>query len=97
MIRSFWRGPILANTVKQFWTDVIWGDLDYLFVDLPPGTGDVPLTVMQSIPLDGLIIVTSPQELAVMIVNKAIKMAKQLDIDPWFNRKYELRRLPKMR
>ncbi len=75
-----WRGPILANTVKQFWTDVIWGDLDYLFVDLPPGTGDVPLTVMQSIPLDGLIIVTSPQELAVMIVNKAIKMAKQLDV-----------------
>ncbi len=75
-----WRGPILANTVKQFWTDVIWGDLDYLFVDLPPGTGDVPLTVMQSIPLDGLVIVTSPQELAVMIVNKAIKMAKQLDI-----------------
>ncbi|HPZ43235.1 MAG TPA: Mrp/NBP35 family ATP-binding protein [Bacillota bacterium] len=75
-----WRGPVLANTVKQFWTDVIWGDLDYLFVDLPPGTGDVPLTVMQSIPLDGLIIVTSPQELAMMIVNKAIKMAKRLDL-----------------
>lgn len=75
-----WRGPVLSGVVKQFWTDVVWTDLDYLFVDLPPGTGDVPLTVMQSLPLSGLIVVSSPQELAVMIVNKAIKMAKLLDI-----------------
>jgi Mrp family chromosome partitioning ATPase len=75
-----WRGPLLGKMVGQFWTDVVWTDLDYLFVDLPPGTGDVPLTVMQSLPLNGLIIVTSPQELAVMIVNKAIKMAKIMDI-----------------
>jgi len=75
-----WRGPILSGVVKQFWTDVVWTDLDYLFVDLPPGTGDVPLTVMQSLPLNGLIVVTSPQELAVMIVNKAVKMAKQMNI-----------------
>lgn len=75
-----WRGPLLGKMVGQFWTDVVWNDLDYLFVDLPPGTGDVPLTVMQSLPLNGLIIVTSPQELATMIVNKAIKMAKIMDI-----------------
>ena len=75
-----WRGPILSGVVKQFFTDVVWTDLEYLFVDLPPGTGDVPLTVMQSLPLNGLIVVTSPQELAVMIVNKAVKMAKQLNI-----------------
>jgi len=75
-----WRGPILANTVKQFWTEVIWTDLDYIFVDLPPGTGDVPLTVMQSLPLNGLIVVSSPQDLAVMIVKKAIKMAKAMNI-----------------
>lgn len=75
-----WRGPLLGKIVGQFWTDVVWSDLDYLFVDLPPGTGDVPLTVMQSLPLNGLIIVTSPQELAVMIVNKAIKMAKLMNI-----------------
>lgn len=75
-----WRGPLLGKMVEQFWTDVVWTDLDYLFVDLPPGTGDVPLTVMQTIPLNGLIIVTSPQELAVMIVNKAIKMAKIMNI-----------------
>lgn len=71
-----WRGPIIANVVKQFWTDVIWGDLDFLFVDLPPGTGDAPLTVMQSLPLDGIVIVSSPQDLAVMVVKKAIKMAR---------------------
>jgi len=71
-----WRGPIIANVVKQFWTDVIWGDLDFLLVDLPPGTGDAPLTVMQSLPLDGIVIVSSPQDLAVMVVKKAIKMAK---------------------
>jgi Mrp family chromosome partitioning ATPase len=75
-----WRGPILASVVKQFWSDVAWGELDYLFVDLPPGTGDVPLTVMQSLPLNGLIVVTSPQELAAMIVRKAIKMAMHMAI-----------------
>lgn len=75
-----WRGPLLGKMAGQFWTDVVWTDLDYLFVDLPPGTGDVPLTVMQSLPLNGLIIVTSPQELATMIVNKAIKMAKLMNI-----------------
>lgn len=75
-----WRGPILGNTVKQFWTDVIWGDLDFLFIDMPPGTGDVPLTVFQSIPVDGIIIVTSPQELVSMIVSKALKMAEIMKI-----------------
>lgn len=75
-----WRGPLLAGTVKQFWTDVIWGDLDFLFIDMPPGTGDVPLTVFQSIPLDGIVIVTSPQELVSMIVKKAYNMAKQMKI-----------------
>jgi Mrp family chromosome partitioning ATPase len=75
-----WRGPLLANTVKQFWEEVVWGDLDALLVDLPPGTSDVPLTVMQSIPVSGLIIVCSPQELAAMIVRKAIKMAAMLNI-----------------
>lgn len=75
-----WRGPIIANTVKQFWTDVIWGDVDYMFVDMPPGTGDVPLTVFQSLPVDGIIIVTSPQELVSMIVAKAVKMAEIMKI-----------------
>ena len=75
-----WRGPIIAGTVKQFWTDVIWGDLDFLFVDMPPGTGDVPLTVFQSLPVDGIIIVTSPQELVSMIVGKAVKMAQMMNI-----------------
>ena len=75
-----WRGPILANTVKQFWTDVIWGDLDFLFIDMPPGTGDVPLTVFQSIPVDGIVIVTSPQELVSMIVAKALKMAEMMKV-----------------
>jgi len=75
-----WRGPIIASTVKQFWTDVIWGDVDYMFIDFPPGTGDVPLTVFQSIPLDGIIIVTSPQELVSMIVSKAVKMAAMMNI-----------------
>jgi Mrp family chromosome partitioning ATPase/predicted Fe-Mo cluster-binding NifX family protein len=75
-----WRGPILANTVKQFWTDVVWGDLDFLFIDMPPGTGDVPLTVFQSIPVDGLVIVTSPQELVSMIVAKALKMAEMMKV-----------------
>lgn len=75
-----WRGPILGNTVKQFWTDVIWGDLDFLFIDMPPGTGDVPLTVFQSIPVDGIVIVTSPQELVSMIVSKALKMAEMMKV-----------------
>lgn len=75
-----WRGPIIAGTVKQLWSEVIWNDVDYMFVDMPPGTGDVPLTVFQSIPVEGIIIVTSPQELVSMIVEKAIKMAKMMDI-----------------
>ena len=75
-----WRGPIIANTVKQFWTDVIWGKVDCMFIDLPPGTGDVPLTVFQSIPVDGLVIVTSPQELVGMIVEKAVNMAALMHI-----------------
>lgn len=75
-----WRGPIIAGTVKQFWTDVIWEDIDYMFIDMPPGTGDVPLTVFQSIRVDGIIIVTSPQELVSMIVSKAVKMANMMNI-----------------
>lgn len=75
-----WRGPVIAGTVKQFWTDVLWGDVDYLFVDMPPGTGDVPLTVFQSLPVDGIIVVTSPQELVSMIVGKAVKMAEMMNI-----------------
>ncbi len=75
-----WRGPVIAGTVKQFWTDVIWGDVDYMFVDMPPGTGDVPLTVFQSIPVDGIIVVTSPQELVEMIVGKAVNMAEMMNI-----------------
>lgn len=75
-----WRGPIISGTVKQFWTDVIWGEIDYLFLDMPPGTGDVPLTVFQSIPLDGIIIVTSPQDLVSLIVRKAYNMAKSMNI-----------------
>lgn len=75
-----WRGPIIANTVKQFWTDVIWNEVDYMFIDMPPGTGDVPLTVFQSIPVDGIVIVTSPQELVSMIVSKAVKMAEMMNI-----------------
>ena len=75
-----WRGPVIAGTVKQFWSDVVWGDLDYLFVDMPPGTGDVPLTVFQSLPVDGIVIVTSPQELVQMIVKKAYNMAGMMNI-----------------
>lgn len=75
-----WRGPIIAGVVKQFWNEVLWGDLDYLFVDMPPGTGDVPLTVFQSLPLDGVVIVSSPQDLVQMIVKKAYYMARQMDI-----------------
>lgn len=75
-----WRGPMIAGLVTQFWTDVVWGDLDYLFVDMPPGTGDVPLTVFQSLPVDGVIVVTSPQDLVSMIVTKAVNMAGMMDI-----------------
>jgi Mrp family chromosome partitioning ATPase len=74
------RGPIIAGTVKQFWTDVIWTDVDFMFVDMPPGTGDVPLTVFQSIPVDGIIVVTSPQDLVSMIVAKAVKMAEMMNV-----------------
>lgn len=75
-----WRGPLIGNIVKQFWTDVIWPDVDYLFVDMPPGTGDVPLTVFQSLPVDGIVVVTSPQELVSLIVSKAVNMAKMMNI-----------------
>lgn len=75
-----WRGPVIAGTVKQFWTDVIWESEDYMFVDMPPGTGDVPLTVFQSLPIDGIIVVTSPQELVSMIVEKAVKMAGIMEV-----------------
>ena len=76
-----WRGPVIAGTVKQFWSDVVWNDVDYMFVDMPPGTGDVPLTVFQSLPLDGIVIVTSPQELVSMIVEKAVNMASLMDVN----------------
>ncbi len=75
-----WRGPVIAGAVKQFWTDVVWGDLDYLFVDMPPGTGDVPLTVFQSLPVDGILVVTSPQDLVSMIVSKAVRMAEMMKV-----------------
>lgn len=75
-----WRSPMITGTVKQFWTDVVWKDIDYMFVDMPPGTGDVPLTVFQSIPLDGIVVVASPQELVSMIVQKAVKMAQMMNV-----------------
>ncbi len=75
-----WRGPVIAGVVTQFWTDVIWGDIDFMFVDMPPGTGDVPLTVFQSLPVDGAIVVTSPQDVVSMIVSKAVNMARMMDI-----------------
>ena len=75
-----WRGPVIAGTVKQFWTDVMWGDVDFMFVDMPPGTGDVPLTVFQSLPVDGILIVTSPQQLVGMIVEKAVRMAQMMNV-----------------
>lgn len=76
-----WRGPVIGGTVKQFWTDVVWGDIDVMLIDMPPGTGDVPLTVFQSIPVDGIVVVTSPQELVSMIVKKAVKMADMMNIN----------------
>ena len=75
-----WRGPVIAGTVKQFWTDVMWGDVDFMFVDMPPGTGDVSLTVFQSLPVDGILIVTTPQELVGMIVEKAVRMAQMMNV-----------------
>lgn len=75
-----WRGPMIGNMVRQFWTDVIWSDVDFMFIDMPPGTGDVPLTVFQSIAVDGIIVVTSPQELVSMIVSKAVRMAEMMNI-----------------
>jgi len=75
-----WRGPLIAGTVKQFWTDVFWGDLDYLVIDMPPGTGDVALTVMQSIPINGIVMVSVPQDLVSMIVAKAVNMVKTMNI-----------------
>ena len=75
-----WRGPIIAGTVKQFWQEVIWKDVDFLFVDMPPGTGDVPLTVFQTLPVDGIVIVASPQELVSMVVEKAVKMAEMMEV-----------------
>lgn len=75
-----WRGPVIAGAVKQFWTDVIWGEVDYMLVDMPPGTGDVPLTLYQSLPVDGIVIVTSPQDLVSMVVTKAVKMAEMMNI-----------------
>ena len=75
-----WRGPILASVVTQFWSETAWGDVDYLFVDMPPGTGDVPLTVFQSLPVDGIVVVTSPQELVGMIVTKAVRMAQMMEV-----------------
>ena len=75
-----WRGPVIAGTVTQFWSDVAWGEVDYMFVDMPPGTGDVPLTIFQSLPVDGIIVVTTPQQLVSMIVSKAVKMAKLMNI-----------------
>ena len=75
-----WRGPVIAGVVKQFWSDVFWNNIDVMFVDMPPGTGDVPLTVFQSLPLDGIIVVTSPQELVSMVVSKAVNMANEMNI-----------------
>jgi len=75
-----WRGPVIAGTVKQFWTDVIWNEVDYMFVDMPPGTGDVPLTVFQSLPIEGIVVVTSPQDLVSMVVAKAVNMAKLMNV-----------------
>lgn len=75
-----WRGPVISGMIKQFWTDIIWSDVDWMFIDMPPGTGDVPLTVFQSLPVDGIIVVTTPQDLVSMIVKKAVNMAKMMNI-----------------
>ena len=75
-----WRGPVIAGVIQQFWSEVVWGDVDYMFVDMPPGTGDVPLTVFQSLPVAGVVVVTSPQELVGMVVEKAVKMAEKMNV-----------------
>ena len=77
---TLWRGPVIAGAVTQFWTDVAWGDVDYMFVDMPPGTGDVPLTVFQSLPVDGIVIVSSPQSLVSLVVEKSVRMAKMMNV-----------------
>ena len=93
-----WRGPVIAGAVKQFWTDVVWKDVDFLFVDMPPGTGDVPLTVFQSLPVDGIVVVASPQELVSMIVAKAVNMAEMMKVPMLgMRREYELYPLPGLR
>lgn len=93
-----WRGPVIAGVVTQFWSDVLWDDVDYMFVDMPPGTGDVPLTVFQSLPIDGIVIVTSPQELVSMIVAKAVNMAKLMNIPrARHSREHELFQVPRLR
>jgi len=90
-----WRGPVVAGAVKQFWTDVCWGDVDYMFVDMPPGTGDVALTVFQSLPIDGVVLVTSPQDLVSMIVGKAVKMARMMKVPMYgFVENYSFFRCP---
>jgi Mrp family chromosome partitioning ATPase len=90
-----WRGPVVAGAVKQFWTDVCWGDVDYMFVDMPPGTGDVALTVFQSLPIDGVVLVTSPQDLVSMIVGKAVKMAQMMKVPVYgFVENYSFFRCP---
>ena len=90
-----WRGPVVAGAVKQFWTDVCWGDVDYMFVDMPPGTGDVALTVFQSLPIDGVVLVTSPQDLVSMIVGKAVKMAQMMKVPMYgFVENYSFFRCP---
>ena len=93
-----WRGPVVANMVKQFWSEVIWGELDFLLVDMPPGTGDVPLTVFQSLPLDGVVIVSSPQDLVRMIVKKAYNMAMSYaHSSTWSGRKLQLSEMSGLR
>ena len=91
-----WRGPVIAGMVTQFWTEVMWGDVDFMFVDMPPGTGDVPLTVFQSLPVDGVVVVTSPQELVGQIVEKCVRMAEMMNV-PVPGRKHVLLRLPGLR
>jgi len=92
-----WRGPVIAGVIQQFWSEVVWGDVDYMFVDMPPGTGDVPLTVFQSLPVDGIIIVSTPQDLVTMIVKKAFNMAKMMNIRARAGREHELCPLPGLR
>lgn len=93
-----WRGPVISGAVRQFWTDVVWEDVDCMFVDCPPGTGDVPLTVFQSIPVDGIIVVASPQQLVRVIVEKAVNMANMMNVPVLgLIEKHELRKVPRLR